>query len=257
VIRDKIINSLQGATDIVISHYHGDHIPLAQANPYQLGLSQIRDLRPDLRVWAMGLSDLQANMQARAKALALFLGFDPPAVEGRVFGPLSFSRPVAHGVPNSPLGQVMMTRIEDQGRVFVHASDIQLLDNKAVSQIIDWEPDIVLASGPPLYLGRLSKGREKRAWGNALALSKAVKTLILDHHLLRCERGVAWLEELGRSTGQQVLCAADFMGQPRLLLEAWREQLYRDQPVKRRWHRDYAQGRAGLEQYRSWAGYSV
>ena len=35
-IRDKIIESLKSATDVVISHYHGDHIPLVNSNPYQL-----------------------------------------------------------------------------------------------------------------------------------------------------------------------------------------------------------------------------
>ncbi|MDA3898471.1 MAG: hypothetical protein PF482_20220, partial [Desulfobacteraceae bacterium] len=35
VIREKIIQAWGLATDIVFSHFHGDHVPLADANPYQ------------------------------------------------------------------------------------------------------------------------------------------------------------------------------------------------------------------------------
>lgn len=33
-IRNKIIEELKDSTDIVLSHLHGDHIPLFDANPY-------------------------------------------------------------------------------------------------------------------------------------------------------------------------------------------------------------------------------
>ncbi len=45
-VREKIIAAMPDATDIVISHYHGDHIPLADANPYQLLLSWVPPLKP-------------------------------------------------------------------------------------------------------------------------------------------------------------------------------------------------------------------
>lgn len=65
----------------------------------------------------------------------------------------------------------------------------------------------------------------------ALRLAESIGTLILDHHLLRCEEGLAWLDRLAAATGHRVICAADFMGQPRCLLEAQREQLYEEMPV--------------------------
>lgn len=55
--------------------------------------------------------------------------------------------------------------------------------------------------------------------------------LILDHHLLRCEEGLSWLDYLSSETGRRVICAADFMGHPRCLFEARREQLYEEMPV--------------------------
>jgi predicted metallo-beta-lactamase superfamily hydrolase len=144
----------------------------------------------------------------------------------------------------------MMIRIEDEDCVFVHASDIQLLDSEAVAIILDWRPDIVLAAGPPLYLAELSPQQRQLAWENGLRLACEVDTLILDHHLLRCEAGLRWLDHLASATGRRVLCAADFNDQPRCLLEARRVQLYKEMPVPGGWHEAYANGKSDTSAYR-------
>jgi hypothetical protein len=257
VIRNKIISALRDATDVVISHYHGDHIPLVDANPYQLKAEKIANLHQDIRFWAKGLAGLSQNMKSRAHSLSVVLNKDLPNAEGSSDGPMAFSQPVPHGEANNRLGEVMMTKIKDEGQVFVHASDIQLLDRKAILQISQWHPDIVLASGPSLYLSRLSNKQRKIAWQNAVSLSQGVNILILDHHITRCEEGIVWLKRLSSQTGKRVVCAADFTKKPRLLLEAWRRQLYKDMPVPKGWHRDYAQGKVDVESYRKWRGYSV
>jgi predicted metallo-beta-lactamase superfamily hydrolase len=150
------------------------------------------------------------------------------------------------------LGSVMMTRIEDEGVVFVHASDIQLLDEGAVSLILDWRPDIALVGGPPLYLSSLSSEQRALAWANAKRLARHVDTLILDHHLLRCEEGLSWLDRISSEMGQRVVCAADFMRQPRCPLEARRVQLYEEMPVPDGWHDAYARGKADTGRYQSY-----
>ena len=76
-----------------------------------------------------------------------------------------------------------------------------------------------------------------------------VDTLILDHHLLRCKEGLSWLDRLSSETGHRVICAADFMGRPHRLLEAWREQLYAEMPVPKGWHEAYARGDADTYRY--------
>jgi len=257
VIRSKIISALRDATDIVISHYHGDHIPLVDANPYQLKAEKITNLQRDIRFWAKGLAGLSQNMKGRAQSLSVVLNKDLPNAEGKSDGPMAFSGAVPHGEANNRLGQVMMTKIKDGGQVFVHASDIQLLDRKAILQILDWHPDIVLASGPSLYLPRLSNEQRKIAWQNAVSLSQGVDILILDHHIMRSEEGAVWLKRLSSETGKTVFCAADFMKKPRLLLEAWRSQLYKDTPVPKNWHRDYARGKVDVDRFRKWQGYKV
>jgi len=257
VIRNRIISALRDSSDVVISHYHGDHIPLVDANPYQLKAEKITNLRQDIRFWAKGLAGLSQKMKDRAQSLSIALNKDLVKAEESSDGPMAFSGAVPHGQANNRFGQVMMTKIEDEGQVFVHASDIQLLDRKAILQILQWHPDIVLASGPPLYLPRLSNKQRDIGWKNAVSLSRAVDTLILDHHMMRCEEGIVWLKRLSCETGKRVVCAADFMKRPRFLLEAWRRQLYKDMPVPKNWHQDYARGKVDVERYRKWRGYKM
>jgi predicted metallo-beta-lactamase superfamily hydrolase len=253
-VRRKIVAALQDATDVVLSHYHGDHIPLPDANPYQLNAYQVAPLFRTIRLWSKGADGLSNKMASRREALIEILGKNLPNVEGQKDGPFSFSLPVPHGGPHTSRGMVMMTRVEDEDGVFVHASDIQLLDGEAVALILAWQPDVVLAAGPPLYLAELSPQQRQQAWENGLHLARGVNTLILDHHLLRCEAGLRWLDRLASATGNRVLCAADFMDHPRCLLESWRVQLYKEMPVPEGWHEAYSNGDADTSSYRVYTG---
>jgi predicted metallo-beta-lactamase superfamily hydrolase len=248
-VRDRILQELRTATDVVFSHFHGDHVPLLDANPYQLAIRDLPSGFSALRCWSKAEDDLSADMRHRFQDLAHLSGDNMQIAEGCSAGPLAFSGAVPHGVPGSHLGTLMMTRVETGQRAFVHASDIQLLDDATVTQIIDWQADIVVAAGPPLYLERLSKAEKELAWENALRLVKNVKIVILDHHLMRSVEGVEWLAALSAKLGRRVYCAADFMGCPRRLLEAERVRWYEQMPVADAWHDDYAEGRVDLEDY--------
>jgi len=241
-VREKILHSLSDATDIVFSHFHGDHVPLMDANPYQLSIESLPSRFHELRCWSKSDDGLSPKMNKRFRDLSDLLRSNLKIVEGQSEGPLSFSQAVPHGELNSNLGSVMMTRIEMDNRIFVHASDIQLLDAPTVDRVIDWQPDIVLAAGPPLYLDQLSKAERDSAWKNALRLVSNIDTVILDHHLLRSIEGVVWLDELSTIAGKKIYCAADFMGKPRRLLEAQRVQLYEKMPVPDGWHDNYTRG---------------
>jgi len=261
VVRQKIIRAMADATDIVFSHFHGDHVPLVDANPFQLkaaaiaGLSQGHSHKP--RFWAKGPRGLSQHMLHRAQSLRIALHDELRSAEGHSDGVLSFSRPVPHGLRGEHGGMVMMTRVEDRGDVFVHASDIQLLDSDTISTILAWHPTIVIASGPSLYLPHLTQKQRNAAWHNAIRLAKGVDTLILDHHLLRSERGRRWLDNLASVVqghyNHRVICAADFMNRSRMLLEAWRQRLYVEMPVPEGWHEAYARGEVDTRIYRDWA----
>jgi len=251
-VRRRIIAALKDATDVVMSHFHGDHVPLPDANPYQLQAQRVAPLCRTTRLWAKGPEGLSPSMAHRRASLAEALGREFPNAEGQKDGPLTFSPPVPHGKPNTHLGTVMMTRIEAEDAVFVHASDIQLFDDRAVSLILDWRPDIALVGGPPLYLSKILLEQRAAAWENAERLARHVDTLILDHHLLRCEEGLSWLDRLSFETGHEVICAADFVGRPRYLLEARCVQLYEEMPVPDGWHKAYARGNADTEPYQGY-----
>jgi len=253
-VRRKILTALERASDVVMSHVHGDHVPLPDANPYQLKAQRVAPLCHDTQFWVKGQRGLSSHMIERRAALSKTLNRDLPSADGWTEGPLVFSPPVAHGEPNTHLGTVMMTRVKDDETVFVHAPDIQLLHAKAISMILAWRPDIALVGGPPLYLSRLmGPRRRRRAWKNAERLARHIDTLILDHHLLRCEEGLSWLDRLSFKTGHRVICAADFMERPRCLLEARREALYEEMPVPPGWHEAYSRGEVDTSSYRRYA----
>ncbi len=255
VLRNTILHSLHTATDVVISHFHGDHIPLRKANPFQLSLADAAPSLATVRLHAPGKKNLPGVMLQRRMDLEQAVHHDIPDASGMTSGPLRFSLPVFHGSRGSRQGTVMMTRITDPETIFVHASDIQLLDQTAVDILLAWHPDIVLASGPPVYLNRLSPAEQQKAWAHAVELARGVDTLILDHHLLRCRDGIVWLDRLRQQTGRNVICAADFMKTPRCFLEAWRKELYEDLPVPEGWHEAYARGDADTSGYLSWRGW--
>jgi uncharacterized protein len=248
-VRKKILHSLNNATDIVFSHFHGDHVPLLDANPYQLSIRSLPSRFRELCCWSKSDDGQSSKMSKRFRDLSDLVSSNLQIADGRTEGPLSFSQAVPHGERNSNMGSLMMTRINMDNRVFVHASDIQLLDAPTVDRVINWQPDIVLAAGPPLYLDRLGKMERECAWRNAFRLASNIDVVILDHHLMRSIEGEVWLDKLSAAVGRKVYCAADFMGKPRQLLEAQRTQLYKKMPVPDGWHDNYAKGLVNTDQY--------
>lgn len=249
-VRKTIVNALKSATDVIISHFHGDHMPLADANPYQLKLESVVDLLQSPRLWIKSVEGESKRIVERRDSLLPFLNRDLPPCEGQTDGTLTFSKAMPHGLRGNDMGTVMMTRVEDDRDVFVHASDIQLLDDEAVSQILDWKPTVLLVSGPSLYRDLTSVER-KGAWNRAVTLVRGISTCIIDHHLLRCEAGVQWLDRLASETNQRVLCAADFMKRDRCFFEAGRSVLYDKIPVPSGWHESYAKGLEDTSAFRN------
>ena len=248
-VRCAIKRLWEKSTDIVFSHFHGDHVPLVKANPYQLHAKAVAQLNHQAVIWSKKQKHLSHTETLRKESLISALGLTFLDGENLRTGPLHFSEAVPHGDPAQTDDTVMMTLIEENLR-FLHAPDIQLLHDPTVSLILQWKPDIVLAGGPPLYLHRLTETQMDRVWQNGLRLARGVELLILDHHLFRCAEGIAWLDRLSRAAGKPVLCAADFMGRKRTLLEAERDQLYRRFPVPDHWHEDYATGNATVAAWR-------
>jgi len=75
-------------------------------------------------------------------------------------------------------------------------------------------------------LPSLTLGKREDAIRRTLRLAEKVETLVLDHHLVRSEKGGQWLDYVSSLTARRVVCAADFMGYQRNLLEAERVLWY-------------------------------
>ena len=249
-VKVAIEKALEDATDVVISHYHGEHHPMVDANPYQLSAGRVAESLGHPRLWARGTQDLSPSQIQRAQALAQKINRILPPSEGLNDGCLTFSPPVPHGEQGRG-GMVMMTRIEDQRGVFVHASDIQMLNDEAIDQILVWRPTVVLASGPPVYLPSLTLNKRDGALRRTLTVAREVDTLILDHHLMRSREGEKWLDWVSSLADHRVICAADFIGRNRNLLEAERVLWYRKMPVPNGWHEAYAHGEATTDAYQA------
>ncbi len=247
-IQKRIVRMCKNATDIVISHFHGDHMPLPDANPYQLSAFKVRPYLKNCALWTKGIDRESEVIRKRVENFMHIVDRALPCSSGESHGMFTFSKPMPHGERGNGLGTVMMTRIESEGEVFVHASDIQLLDPDPVERIIEWQPSVVIVSGPSLYRN-LSDTQKNSAWKNAVELASHVDTCIIDHHLMRSNQGISWLRKLDSEVDARVICAADFMKQQRKLLEAGRSKLYEEIPVPRNWHRDYALGKQNTHQY--------
>ena len=112
MIRSDIISSLESVTDVVISHFHGDHVSLIDANPYQMPMRSVAHLLAKPRLWAPARETLSSVMQQRREAIEKAHGAPLRETEGTTDGPLCFSTAMPHGEYNNGLGTVMMTRID-------------------------------------------------------------------------------------------------------------------------------------------------
>lgn len=103
-VRRKILAELKNATDVVMSYFHEDHVPLPNVNPYQLRAQRVVLLCQATRFWAKGPERLSHNMLYRKKSLCEVLGRNPPNAGGQSDGPMAFSLPVLHGERHGGLG---------------------------------------------------------------------------------------------------------------------------------------------------------
>lgn len=224
LVREAILKEVEKATDIVITHFHGDHAPLAEPDEGQISLDDFVNQLGTARLWIKSRQGNTRLMERRYWDFVRLLGERAVDADGRQEGDISFSFPVLHGERGK--GTVMMVRIEDGGEVFVHGSDVQLLDDEALAIILAWKPDIVFIDGPPVYLLSLHSLERLRAMDNGRRLVQDIREVVIDHHLLRSKEGLDWLRILREEGQGKVFCGAEWMGLKVELLEAQRRELF-------------------------------
>ncbi|MCI4371654.1 MAG: hypothetical protein L3J78_03295, partial [Thermoplasmata archaeon] len=143
-----------------------------------------------------------------------------------------FSPAVPHGY-NDELGYVVMTRIAHGAEVFVHTADVIGPPLKEhLSFLIDAQPTVLYVDGPMTHMpDHYPAEHTKRSLShlNRILRTTNVRTLIVDHHLLRdraWRARVAPVFKVAEENDVAMMTAAEFVGKPVEQLEANRDVLY-------------------------------
>jgi predicted metallo-beta-lactamase superfamily hydrolase len=259
-VRAAIQRRAEEADAIVVSHYHHDHYTAFEERAFDAAdAAAARALYAGRPLFAKH-PRLQINGSQRRRAEALWAeaGLRIQPAEGAHWHALEVGRAAPHGARGSKQGFVAMAALREGDELFVHASDIQLLDAGTVARLIDLRPTIVLVSGPPLYHPAVTD--EERALGlkHLALLARAVPDVIVDHHFLRSSR---YREDGERAfaaaakSGHRLRTAAEWMGRESRPLEDLRPRLWEQHPYPRdlpeRWLAGDPEARAAVEHLRA------
>ena len=229
VIRD----AAKKADVLTVSHYHYDHHNPAAPSIFRGKLAFLKD----------GKFHINRSQRERSSAFVRKLKSYPKAIQvadgnQMDFGgtELLFSPAVPHGY-NDELGYVVMTRIAQGHEVFVHTSDVIGPPLKEqLSFLIDAQPTVLYVDGPMTHMPEhYPQEHTKRSLAHLVRILRTtdVRTLILDHHILRDREWrsrMASVFEAGKEHDVAVLTAAEFAGKPVDQLEANRDKLYGIEP---------------------------
>jgi len=240
-------------SDVVVTHLHGDHLPLRDANPFQLSLNSINGVRDDSPTLWVGASSLGRRGEGRLEELIKVFGRGnlvggEVESEDRLIG---LAGPYNHGLSNG--AKVFIVRVGWPGECVVHLSDTQLLVEEVIGKVREWGPRVIVTDGPPTY--RLFGGKRdavlRRAREVLARFAGLADYVIVDHHVARSVDGLEWLDDVAREVGDRVMCAADYEKLPRLPLEAWRRELYEAFPEPNEWFvlRAYSGAWEAMEEY--------
>jgi predicted metallo-beta-lactamase superfamily hydrolase len=236
--RNRIWKYSEKSSVITVSHYHHDHFTPFEKNIY-LESSPIsaRTLYHKKKLFLKNPdANINKNQKSRAENLLKNLKYDCECEinfsDGNEYQlgdtTLNFSPALSHGSDNSRLGYVVALSISYNGEKLMHASDVQgPISKQAFKYILQEKPDILILSGPPLYLLGyvLSKEDLNDAQENLKELTKHVSQVIVDHHVLRNQKGLGFIENLDKSAPGKVQAASEICGKEPLLLESQRKIL--------------------------------
>ena len=227
------------ATDVIITHFHGDHVPLYNANPFQYPLSVVRGLNRRVVIWVKEYGNFTPWERARFKSIVKCFNDRVVYISEEVKDEsIEILGTYYHGLNTRT--KVLAIKVCDGSQCIVHLSDTQLLVSDIIDKACSCNPKIVITDGPPLYRlkGLMKRHIAKKAMYNAMKLANCADSIIIDHHIARSIEGMKWIDLLRKEIGNRVKCAADYMKTPRMPLEAWRRVLYEVIPVHNSWFTD-------------------
>ncbi|AAR38922.1 NEQ067 [Nanoarchaeum equitans Kin4-M] len=197
--KKRIIEELKKVDTVFITHYHYDHVP-RPGDP-------IIDILKTKTVYAKNFVNMNYSQQQRGKLF--YKEVKPILIDEYKFDEDIETFTLWHGYKNSKFSKVLAIRIKD----FIFASDSQCLNIEDMKKILDYDPKIVFISGPPTYI-KYDPIIEK-----TLDLLSNIKTVIIDHHLLRDINYRKYFRD-------NFITAAEFMGYEIKQLEANRKKLW-------------------------------
>jgi predicted metallo-beta-lactamase superfamily hydrolase len=228
---DSIRDFLKDSHVAVITHYHYDHYLASEPELYYGKKLFVKNPRAEINV----------SQRIRAHKFLVRGGVADRAevtyADGGTFKvekvTLRFSPPVWHGEPGTKVGKVLMLSIEcDEGRV-VFASDVQgPVDEEARAWLVGLDRvEVLVIDGPPTYFAGYKVPRdvvEDGLKGLVYVLKKLRPGVaVVDHHIARDKAYEDILGRIREASGlAAVKSAAEFMGRPLRLLEAYRRELW-------------------------------
>jgi len=238
LVRSKIKECWEKAKYIIFTHMHGDHVPLYNANPFQLNLYEL-EINVAAKILAPAERFLNSREKIRLSKIKEVYKDNVLVVNGKkyVFEPIEILGPFLHGLSKSHVNIVVV----DLGVKVAHLSDTGLLVDEIPTVLKDIKPEIVITDGPPLYRYLNNENFIKllleKAERNLSLLAKNTDKIIVDHHINRCDNGYEWLLKM-KNEYSAITTAAEYLGLKPLLLEAWRRTLYRYFPVPNNWFKE-------------------
>ncbi len=223
-----IKDAAKRAEVLTVSHYHYDHHEPDTPSLYRGKLVYLKD----------GKANINRSQRERASAFVRAVKKDPQEIQvadGNFvdFGgtEVTFSPAVPHGY-NDELGYVVMVRIAQGEEVFVHTGDVEGPPLKEhLGFLVDAAPTVLYADGPMTHMPDLyPPSMTERSLGNLARIvrSTALRTLILDHHLLRdrdWRSRIGPLMAVAEEHDVTIQTAAEFAGKAVDQLEAHRDAL--------------------------------
>ena len=224
---------------VTISHYHHDHY-----TPFELGKFLDSSPKAAEKLYQgkklfikHPTSQINKSQQKRASDFLKNLknlDCEVSYADGKSFEvgdtSIKFSNPLPHGSQGSKLGYVVAVTIRWNGKSFMHASDVQgPIYGEAKQVILEEKPDMLILSGPPVYLTGYAVEREdiEKARINLIEIAEQIPEVVVDHHQLRSTRYLNFIKSVEKESGSEIRVASQIIDKEPNLLEARRKQFYR------------------------------
>jgi len=229
--QQKIIDLSKDVDLVIITHYHWDHCPYPDSKHFKALYGKdilAKSFKENINK-SQSIRGKTVYSKLKNKAYFIFADSKEYNVGNTT---ILFSEPVWHGEKESKLGYVLMALIQYKDKSLLFASDIQgVLDNKTKNIILEFDPTMIIMSGPATYHNFWNDKLLKISNSNMKEIIEktSVRNIIIDHHLARDLHFKEKIEDLVRFADQfgiTIQTAAEYLGVENKLLEARRKDLY-------------------------------